>query len=128
MTVVHHNRRQFLKGTGGFLLALPILPSLLPRTAQAQGAPNTKRFIAFATEHGCVYNRSMWPDDSMLRDQVNLFSDHIIRRGKLTLRSDGARSSLSEVLSASSGVLTSTLADKLNVIRGLDIPFYIAHH
>jgi hypothetical protein len=128
MTVIHHSRRQFLRGTGGFLLALPILPSLFPRTAQAQASQVTPRFIAFATDHGCLYNQRMWPADSMLSEQVAHYSDHIIRRGKLTLRSDGARVGLSDVLSASSGTLTSSLAEKLNVIRGLDIPFYISHH
>ena len=128
MTVVVHSRRQFLRGTGGFLLALPILPSLLPRSAQAQAAGAAPRFIAFATEHGAIFNESMWPSDSMLTEKAALYSDHQIQRGKLVLRSDGARNSLSSVLSASSDALSSNIASKLNVVRGLDIPFYIAHH
>lgn len=127
MTVVNRGRRQFLQGTGGFLLALPILPSLMPRSAKAQSAP-APRFIAFATEHGAVFNQSMWPSDSMLTEKFALYSDHNVQRGKLVLRSDGSRTALSEVLSAPASTLTSELASKLNVLRGFDIPFYIAHH
>jgi hypothetical protein len=39
-------RRMFLKGAGGAVLALPFLESALPRTASAQTATPPKRFIA----------------------------------------------------------------------------------
>lgn len=41
------SRRFFLRGAGGALLAMPLLPSLLPRVAGAQAAASPKRFIAF---------------------------------------------------------------------------------
>jgi hypothetical protein len=45
-------------------LALPILPSLQPRSTWAQGAIRPKRFIAFATGHGGVAAANMYPGDA----------------------------------------------------------------
>src|SRR5688500_20352661 len=39
-------RRLFLQGLGGSVLALPFLPSLLPKNARAQRATAAKRFFA----------------------------------------------------------------------------------
>jgi hypothetical protein len=127
MSILHHGRRQFLRGTGGFVLAVPFMSSLLPRGAQAQVKP-LPRFIAFGTEHGCVGEDSMFPDTSMLTEQENLYSNHVVRQGSLRLGSDGSRNSLSRVLTASSTALSSAVAAKLNVLRGLDVAFTMSHH
>ena len=42
-------RRMFLKGAGGAVLALPFLESLVPRRAVGQTATPPKRFIALKT-------------------------------------------------------------------------------
>jgi hypothetical protein len=110
------------------MLAIPFLPSLLPRSAHAQAAPRAPRFIALATQHGGVWLNNMFPKESTLTDQVNLYADHVIRRGALTLGSDGSRATLAPVLSAASSRFTSALAAKLNVVRGLDVPFYLGHN
>jgi hypothetical protein len=128
MSILRHGRRQFLRGTGGFVLAVPLLPSLFPRTARAEAQTPLKRFIAFGTEHGCVEEQNMFPADSLLTERENLYSDHVIKQGSLTLRSDGQNSVLSRVLTASASTLTSTMASKLNVIRGLDVAFTMTHH
>ena len=50
------NRRQFLRGAGGFALAVPLLPSLLPREARASdGIAGPKRFISLSSHHGGVW-------------------------------------------------------------------------
>jgi hypothetical protein len=126
--VIRFGRRHFLRGASGFALALPFLPSLLPRSAQAQAAPRAPRFIALGTQHGGVWLQNMFPKDSTLTEQTNLYSDHTIRRGALTLGSDGSKASLAPVLSAASSRFTSGLASKMNVIRGLDVPFYLGHN
>jgi len=41
------SRRVFLRGAGGALLAMPLLQSLLPKAAVAQGVTAPKRFIVF---------------------------------------------------------------------------------
>ncbi len=126
--VVRVGRRQWLRGLGAFTLALPYMPSLLSRAeAQAQG-PRRPRFIALATQHGGIWGSNMYPRDISLTERVALYGDHEIRRGALALELEGSRASLSPVLSASSGTLTGRLAAKMNVLRGLDIPFYIGHH
>jgi len=128
MTVINRNRRQFLVGTGGFMLALPFMGSLLPRTAQAQAFTPQRRFVAWATPHGAAWGPNMCPADSMLTGSTNIYSDHKVRHGALKLAVSGGRASLSPVLTASSSALTDRVASKLNVLRGFDIPFYIGHN
>jgi hypothetical protein len=121
------NRRQVLRGLGGFTLALPLLPSLLtPSEARAQAAAPPKRFIQFCTDHGGVWGVNMFPPDPS--EQTQQYAGRTIRRGPLSLEVQSGRARLSPVLSADSTVLTSGLVAKMNVVRGVDIPFYIAHH
>lgn len=56
----HFNRRIFLKGLGGAIIAAPFLGSIAERVVRAQpmpaaGAP--KRFIVMFTHYGCITNR-----------------------------------------------------------------------
>jgi hypothetical protein len=127
MTVLTQGRRQFLVGAGGFTLALPLLSSLLPRGARAATAARP-RFVCFCTPHGAVNYDNINPPDATLTQTVNLYSDHKIRRGDLKLNVSGGKASLSTILTASSSTLTASLASKMNVIGGLDIPFNIGHH
>lgn len=46
------DRRRFLVGSGGAVLALPMLQEFLPRNASAQGMTPPKRLVMFAHEHG----------------------------------------------------------------------------
>lgn len=46
------SRRQVLAGAAGFTLALPTLPSLLPRAARATDPDGPRRFVAFASGNG----------------------------------------------------------------------------
>lgn len=113
------NRRQFLRGAGGFALALPFLPSL----AHAQQRP-PRRFIALATPHGGIWGRHMYPPEAQLTDRLD-YAGHQIRHGRLRAMRDGPVR-VSPVLTA--GDLSDRLLGKLNVIRGLDVPYYLAHH
>ena len=121
-------RRMFLSGAAGFTLAIPFLPSLLKNEAHA--APSggkAKRFVAFATDHGGIWQPSMYPADAVLTASQS-YAGHDIRRGSLPLDVSGGKAAISPVLSGSSDVLTSALAGKINLLRGLDVPFYLAHH
>lgn len=121
------SRRQVLRGAGGFTLALPFLPSLLTRS-EAQGMPTApKRFIAMRTDHGGVAPANMFPADGLLTVNQD-YAGHTIRRGALTLGSSSATATLSPVLSAPDSLLTTPLVSKLNVLRGLDVPFYLSHN
>jgi hypothetical protein len=121
-------RRQVLRGAGGFTLALPWLPSLLPRGAEARTSPLAQpRFVAICTEHGAIWPQNMFPADDTLTETMS-YAGHTIRRGDLVRTESGDIATISPVLSGNATDLTPELVAKMNVIRGLDIPFYIAHH
>ncbi|HET9932303.1 MAG TPA: hypothetical protein VFQ35_16480, partial [Polyangiaceae bacterium] len=121
------NRRFFLRGVGGTLLALPTLPSLLrPKTARAEAATPPKCFVHFRTPHGGISTANMWPNEATLTDTLGY--THDIRRGALKATIDSGNSVVSPVLTASSSVLTASLVAKMNVLRGLDIPIAMAHN
>ncbi|MEZ4257120.1 MAG: DUF1552 domain-containing protein [Polyangiales bacterium] len=79
------------------------------------------------TDHGALRGANVYPGDSSLTEQRS-YAGHTIRRGNLTLNTSGGNASLSPVLTAPSGVLTPGLVSKMNVLRGLDISYYIGHH
>ena len=121
-------RRQVLRGAGGFALALPWLPSLFPRGAQAGiGLNQTPRFVIMMTNHGGCTEENMYPPESDLTDTMN-YAGHQIRRGALQLGDRGGAASLCPVLTADGATLTPELTAKLNVIRGLDTNNYAGHH
>ncbi|MFO0550516.1 MAG: DUF1552 domain-containing protein [Polyangiaceae bacterium] len=121
-------RRMFLRGAAGFALAIPFLPSLVERTARAGSPPRTKRFIAMGTNHGGVWQDFMYPRDMNVLTQSMQYASRTIRRGALPLEVDGGVAKISDVLSGSSSRLTSGLASKMNLLRALDVSFYLAHH
>ena len=55
----HPNRRLFLRGLGGALVAAPFLSSVAERAAKAQGVPAStpKRLIVMFTHYGCITTR-----------------------------------------------------------------------
>jgi hypothetical protein len=122
------DRRLFLRGAGGALLALPLLPSLFrSKAALAQAAQASKAFVHFRTPHGAISTANMWPADNALTDKTTY--THEIRRGALAATSDGAGNGvISPVLTASASVLTPKLLAKMNILRGLDIPIAMAHN
>ena len=119
-------RRLFLRGTGGLLLALPFLESLSER-ASAQPASRPKRFVALQSTHGGAWAADLHPAQSTLTDQL-AYAGHQVRRGPLALAVDAGRARLSPILSAPSSQLTSSLVAKMNVLRGLGVPFMGFHH
>jgi hypothetical protein len=128
MIVVNRSRRQFLVGTGGFTLALPFLPSLFANTAEAQSFTALPRFVGMATHHGAAWGPNMFPSESLLTNTQNLYSDHQVKSGTLKATANGGKSSLCTVLTASSSALSDKIVSKLNVLRGLDVPFYLSHN
>jgi hypothetical protein len=125
MTAV--TRRQVLRGAGGFTLALPLMASLRPRGAKAAVTGHPPRFVALCTDHGGVWSSLMYPDDAVLGETM-MYAGHTIRRGDLARQVDGAQAFVSPVLRAAEASLPESLVPKLNVLRGLDHPFYIGHH
>jgi hypothetical protein len=120
-------RRMMLRGAGGFTLALPFLPSLLPRQVAAGGLAPTRRFVTFITQHGSCWESRFFPADAMATETMQ-YAGRTIRRGALTTTDDGGTASLSPVLSAPSDRLTPAIAAKLNVLRGIDSIIHIGHN
>lgn len=116
------DRRQLLKGLSASLL----LPSLAPRLARAQTAAAPKYYVHFCTDHGGVWASNMFPQAAS--PQTQMYAGRAIRQQPLALDVNNGVASVSPVLSAPSNVLTPQLAAKMNVIAGLDVPFYLAHH
>lgn len=122
------SRRQILRGIGGFTLALPFLESIAaPRTAAAGPPAAPKRFIQMCTQHGGIWGSNMYPADATLTQTMS-YGGHTVKQGALSLSQSGSDASLSSVLRGPSARLTSGLAAKMNVLRGLDVPFYLGHH
>jgi len=122
------SRRRFLHGAGGAMLALPTLPSLLPRAARAS-TTRDRCFISFGTMHGGVWSSNMFPDDSALAHH-STYASRAIRQASLSsiASTSGGNRVLSPVLTGDSSVFSTRILSRMNVIRGLDIPWYIEHH
>jgi len=119
-----------LRGAAGFTLGMPFLFSLLGKSeeARAQALGHPKQFVAYGTCDGGLWQEFMYPGDGALKDSMSAPAGHTVRRGRLSATTDGETAALSPVLSAKSSLLTPALANKLNVLRGLDISFYMGHH
>jgi hypothetical protein len=128
--VIDVTRRQLLMGIGGATLALPVLPSLLTKTAFGQDPTYTRkpRLFWVTTDHGGAFESSMFPDQNLLTGQTQLFSDHSVRHGALSGAVSGSNRMVSKVLSGSAARFSEALMAKMNVLYGLDVPFYIAHN
>lgn len=107
-----HTRRQFLIGTGRSLMAVPLLPSLLPTSAAAAEPPRRLMMVRF--NHGNC--RDIWPDRS--RASTNVGS---IGVKEAMLSALGTATAISPVLSNG---LYETIKNQLTIIRGFDFPQY----
>ncbi len=121
-------RRQFLRGAGGFTLALPILPSLQPRNLWAAGPVREKHFVALMTDHGGVLHENMFPAAAGLTSSQELYPGHTAKWGPLVVRNTGDENALCPTLRASSTVLTNGLVGKMNVLEGFHCTLGISHN
>ena len=141
------SRRHFLQGLGGFTLALPFLPSLMPK---AHGAyfSGPKYFVAIGSAHGAVSPENMYPRDlpstphQLYTGNAAQGLDHVIhdaqlsdtlsnRIGPLNPNVNGGapvNPSAEQELSPVLGHFLNPYIEKMNVLRGIDIMWYIAHH
>ena len=122
------NRRMFLRGASGAVMAIPFLPSLTTK-AFAQDGPQPqvgKNFLAICSDHGDVW-RNQYPSDAILTQTLAYGRD--VRYGLLPTQPDAnGRLNWSAIYSADAQRLTPQLARKFNVMKGLDIPYRIGHH
>jgi hypothetical protein len=123
MSIIELDRRMFLRGTAGAILAIPFLPSLSREARAGEAGAKLPRFVAMATDHGGVWTTAMFPVTTPVTEQMN-YRGHTIRKGNLAVN----QGEISKVLRGDPAKLTAALAAKMNVIRGLDLSYYAGHH
>ena len=78
------NRRMFLRGASGAVMAIPFLPSLTTK-AFAQDGPQPqvgKNFLAICSDHGDVWGANQYPSDAILT-QTLAYAGRDVRYGLL---------------------------------------------
>jgi hypothetical protein len=128
--VIPLTRRQVLMGAAGVTLALPVLPSLFLKPAYGADPVFVRRprLYWLSTHHGGAHENSMFPSEALLTESRQLFSDHTVRSGALRATIEGASRRISQVLSAEASRLTERMLGRINVLRGVDVPFSLGHH
>ncbi|NOU30089.1 MAG: DUF1552 domain-containing protein [Polyangiaceae bacterium] len=125
---MNFSRRQILRGAAGASLALPFMPSLLGKEALAKTPARPPRLLWLTTDHGAAFEGAMFPGNSPLTMQATVVPGHSVGAGPLVSSVQNGARSVSPILSAPSTDFTASLAQKMNVLRGLDVPWYLAHH
>ncbi len=124
-TLILNSRRLFIKGAGGALLALPLLPSIMGDMAYAQAQSNNKFFISMFNEHGGLADENWRPqnvNNNIIKEaaiggkcnwNLNYFSltDYI---------NGGMSSSLSNAI----GTELNPYLDKVNMIEGVHMTWH----
>ncbi|MEW6055331.1 MAG: DUF1552 domain-containing protein [Bdellovibrionota bacterium] len=127
------SRRAFLQGASGFALAIPLLPSLLEREVRAQMAGARPRFIGIMSRNGAVSSNAWYPAalpsianalPGSPGNTVNIGQGHSIYSESLRTLQGGRGNALSPVI----GPAFDSILDRVNMIRGLDVPMYLGHH
>lgn len=116
------NRRQFLRGAGGAMMAIPFLPSITTRAFAScdETGAIPKCFFGIGTGHGGVWGNNMYPSDTLLTQSVD-YAGRQVRYGNLP-----AETALSPMCTAQA--LAPDLVSKFNILRSIDIPYRISHH
>lgn len=114
MSIVYNRttRRQFLVGTGNTLMALPLLPSLLPATAYAQSTEAPRRMMLFWFDHNNL--STLWPNRSVATTAVGSNGAR-----EILLRNIGSTAMISPVFSNSRWESWKN-SDQITMLRGFD--------
>ncbi|MNJ93369.1 hypothetical protein D3C87_110490 [compost metagenome] len=106
------NRRMFLQGAGKFALSIPVLPSLLTRTAYAAANSATNvRYVQWISNHG-VFPQFFWPGGNYSPNNsytANGATDVLYR----------PMAELPNQISQMIGTAFNPVRSKMNLIRGL---------
>lgn len=125
------SRRQFLLGSGGAALALPLLPSLLPRDAEAQTmsqASSERYFVHMTTWHGVFQSQFYGPLLDVAPTQTTTHGGIAVRSAPLKSAPSGDMVVVSEILQAKASRLTPRMLSLMNVINGLDFATGVGHN
>jgi hypothetical protein len=116
------SRRQFLMGTGGAMLALPLLPSLLPKEvrAQATNVSASDRFFVHMTSYHGVYQSQFFGSLLDLTPQKQSYAGIDVRSAPLQTSAQSNMIGFSDIVRADASKLTPRILSLMNVINGLD--------
>lgn len=125
------SRRQFLLGAGGAALAVPLLPSLLPRDAEAQTlaqASAERYFVHMTTWHGVFQSQFYGPLLDVAPTQTATHGGIAVRSTPLKSTTSGDTVVISDILQAKASRLTPRMLSLMNVINGLDFATSVGHN
>lgn len=121
------SRRMFLQGAGNTMLAMPLLPSLLPREAWAQAAAVNKRFITISGQLDVGHNANWIPSLTPAVFRSIPQPATVDPRGfRWQALRDFAPNS-STPLARLYGTSLNNYLRSVNIMRGLDIGGYYGH-
>lgn len=124
-------RRQFLRGAGGAVLALPLLPSLLPRDVEAQAVAqmsNERYFVHMTTNHALFAESYYGPLLTATPTATMTHGGLAVRSAPLPWTTQGDMTVISDVIRARTTALTPRMRGLINVINGLDFARSIGHN
>lgn len=125
------SRRQFLLGTGGLALPLPLLPSLFPGSAQAQLADEaSKRFLVHTTTYHAVFAEQFFGPllNATPTERIANHGGFEVRKAALTSTAQGNGTVISPILQTRNAPLSPRLLGLMNVINGLDMTAFSGHN
>ncbi len=116
-------RRMFLKGMGGFTLAIPLLPSLLPREAWGQSPAVIKRYFSMVGNYDYGHHQNWFPTLNELPLVGSSGTDLSYRYQRLNTFLPQTNSMLSPIF----GNRLNPFVNKMNLFRGLNLHTRIGH-
>ncbi len=118
-----HSRRLFLQGAGKATLALPLLPSLMPRELWGQTVAPSLRYIGITSELGYAFHADWFP-------KLDRPTNRVDQPGELPFYHQSLRSYAPNASSVFSPIFKNHLnpyLSSMNIYRGLDLPTRYAH-
>jgi hypothetical protein len=124
-------RRQFLLGTGGLALPLPLLPSLFPGDAQAQVvAEGSKRFFVHTTTYHAVFASQFYGPLLAVAptERIANYAGFEIRKAPLKSTPQANGTFISPFLQTKTAPISAKILGLINVINGLDMTTAQGHN
>lgn len=125
------SRRQFLLGTGGLALPLPLLPSLFPGNAEAQVVQeSSKRFFVQTTTYHAVFASQFFGPllNVAPSERIANYAGFEVRKAALKSAAQGNGTFISPILQTKKAPMSAKVLGLMNVINGLDMITFQGHN
>jgi hypothetical protein len=121
------SRRMFLQGSGQFLLAIPFLPSMLPRAAWGQSPTVMKRFITIMTNFDLGHNANWIPNMNPNNFRNIPAPANLDPRGFRWQQLRDFAPNGGTPLAPIYGTAFNSYLNRMNIVRGLDFSYRYGH-